>query len=70
MGEVGWLVGRQRYHPPHPACSMVAERSAMPRTRLLQRCALVQALAMVTTAVVLAVRSGSKPAARNMRAMI
>ena len=35
----------------------------MVRTRLLQRCALVQALAMVTTAVVFAAASGSKPAA-------
>jgi hypothetical protein len=37
----------------------------MARTRLLQRWALVQALAMVTTALAWAARSGSKPAART-----
>jgi hypothetical protein len=37
----------------------------MLRTRLLQRWALVQALAMVTTALVSAARSGSNPAARS-----
>src|SRR5664279_4362530 len=37
----------------------------MARTRLLQRWALVQALAIVTTALVRAARSGSNPAARS-----